>query len=160
MGLQSWPKDQIRQADALIAKNYLAPAELKELNRLTDILLSIFEDQLEIGRLVMMEQASQLLDQQLASLNRVVLSHGGAIRHEEAEARAKAEYKRFDDARRLARQEAADRELSELKAAGKALPKPRRGGELIVPGTIGFHPPKTLTPTLNGRPDALYFPAP
>jgi hypothetical protein len=126
MGLRSWPKDQIRQADALVAKNYLAPTELKELNRLTDILLSIFEDQLDIGRLVLMEQASQLLDQQLASLNRVVLNHGGSIRHDEAEARAKAEYKRFDEARRLARKEEADRALGELKAAGKALPKPRR----------------------------------
>ncbi|PHY19190.1 RhuM family protein [Caulobacter sp. BP25] len=126
MGLRSWPKDQIRQADAVIAKNYLAPTELKELNRLTDILLSIFEDQLDIGRLVLMEQASQLLDQQLASLNRVVLNHGGSIRHDEAEARAKAEYRRFDEARRLARKEEADRALAQLKAADQALPKPRR----------------------------------
>lgn len=126
MGLQSWPKDQIRQVDALVAKNYLTPTELKELNRLTDILLSIFEDQLDIGRLVLMEQASQLLDQQLVSLNRVVLNHGGSIRHEQAEARAKAEYKRFDEARRLARKEEADRALTELRATDKALPKPRR----------------------------------
>lgn len=126
MGLQSWPKDQIRQVDAIVAKNYLTPIELKELNRLTDILLSIFEDQLDIGRLVLMEQASQLLDQQLVSLNRVVLNHGGSIRHEQAEARAKAEYKRFDEARRLARKEEADRALTELRATDKALPKPRR----------------------------------
>jgi hypothetical protein len=126
MGLQSWPKDQIRQVDAIVAKNYLTPIELKELNRLTDILLSIFEDQLDIGRLVLMEQASQLLDQQLVSLNRVVLNHGGSIRHEQAEARAKAEYKRFDEARRLARKEEADRALTELRATDNALPKPRR----------------------------------
>jgi hypothetical protein len=44
MGLRTWPNDAIRQSDALVAKNYLAPSELKELNRLTDILLSIFED--------------------------------------------------------------------------------------------------------------------
>jgi hypothetical protein len=31
MGLHSWPKDEIRQSDAIIAKNYLAPSELKEL---------------------------------------------------------------------------------------------------------------------------------
>lgn len=133
MGLQTWLKDEIRQSDALIAKNYLAPAELKELNRLTDILLSIFDDQLEIGRLVLMEQATQLLDQQLASLNRIVLDHGGKIRHEQAEARAKAEYKRFDDARRKARREEADRSLSALKDAEKALPKVRRGREAPKP---------------------------
>jgi hypothetical protein len=51
MGLQTLPKSQVRQADALVAKNYLAAAEIKELNRLTSILLDIFEDQLEIGKL-------------------------------------------------------------------------------------------------------------
>ncbi len=126
MGLQTWPKDTIRQSDAVVAKNYLAPAELKELNRLTDILLSIFEDQLDIGRLVLMEQATQLLDRQLAHLGRLVLDRGGSIRHEQAESRAKAEYKQFDEARRLARREEADRSLAELKRAEKALPKVRR----------------------------------
>lgn len=126
MGLRIWPKDAIRQSDALVAKNYLAPPELKELNRLTDILLSIFEDQLDIGRLVLMEQATQLLDQQLTNLGRLVLDHGGSIRHEQAEGHAKAEYKRFDEARRLARREEADRGLAELKGAAKALPKVRR----------------------------------
>jgi hypothetical protein len=81
---------------------------------------------LDIGRLVLMEQATQLLDQQLASLGRLVLDHGGSIRHEQAEGHAKAEYKRFDEARRLARREEADRGLAELKGAAKALPKVRR----------------------------------
>ncbi|KSB90846.1 DNA-binding protein [Caulobacter vibrioides] len=126
MGLQSWPKDEIRQADALVAKNYLAPAEIQELNRLTDILLGIFEDQLDIGRLVIMDDASRLLDQQLASLNRVVLDHGGGIRHDQAEAAAKAQYKLFDDQRKATRRAQADRELAALRDADKALPKARR----------------------------------
>ena len=125
MGLQTWSKDAIRQSDAVVAKNYLAPAELKELNRLTDILLGIFEDQLDIGRLVLMEQASQLLDQQLANLNRVVLKHGGSVRHDDAEASAKAEYRQFDQQRRLNRQESVDRQLAALKQADAALPKAR-----------------------------------
>ncbi|WP_419319271.1 RhuM family protein [Caulobacter sp. ErkDOM-E] len=128
MGLQSWPKDEIRQADALVAKNYLAPAELKELNRLTAILLDIFEDQLEIGKLVLMEQAALLLDQQLASLNRVVLRGGGHVRHDDAEASAKAAYRLFDEARKRARRAAADRQLAELKTADVALPKARPSG--------------------------------
>ncbi|KRA57384.1 DNA-binding protein [Caulobacter sp. Root656] len=125
MGLQSWSKDEIRQSDAVVAKNYLMPAELKELNRLTVILLDIFEDQLEIGRLVLMEQASKLLDQQLANLNRVVLRHGGGVRHDDAETAAKAEYKLFDARRRLARREEADEHLAALKRADEALPKVR-----------------------------------
>jgi hypothetical protein len=125
MGLQSWSKDDIRQSDAVVAKNYLAPAELKELNRLTVILLDIFEDQLDIGRLVLMEQAAELLDRQLAALNRVVLRKGGGVRHADAEVRAKAEYKLFDERRRLVRRDEADRRLAALKQTDEALPKVR-----------------------------------
>lgn len=125
MGLQTWAKDDIRQQDALVAKNYLAPAEMTELNRLTTILLDIFEDQLDIGKLVTMEQAGRLLDQSLGNLNRQVLQHGGQIRHDRAEASAKPAYRRFDEARRLARQREADAELSALKRADKSLPKTR-----------------------------------
>lgn len=62
MGLQTWSGDHVLQADAIVAKNFLRPPEIKELNRLTDILLSIFEDQLDLGRLTTMAQASDLLD--------------------------------------------------------------------------------------------------
>jgi hypothetical protein len=125
MGLQTWPKDEIRQQDALVAKNYLAPAEMTELNRLTTILLDIFEDQLDIGKLVTMDQAAKLLDQSLRNLNREVLQHGGQIRHDRAEASAKSAYKRYDEARRLARQQQASTDLSAIKGADKALPKSR-----------------------------------
>lgn len=42
MGLQTWQNDNIRKTDAAVSKNYLADAEIKELNRLTTILLDIF----------------------------------------------------------------------------------------------------------------------
>ena len=81
MGLRTWPKDEIRQQDALVAKNYLGPAEITELNRLTTILLDIFEDQLDIGKLTTMAEAGELLDNQLKGLNRLVLTHGGKMSH-------------------------------------------------------------------------------
>lgn len=126
MGLQTWPRTDIRQQDALIAKNYLAEAEIKELNRLTDILLSIFEDQLDVGKLTKMAHATALLEQQLRSLNRQVLRHGGSVKHSTAERFAKLNYARFDKARREARRIAADKELTELKAAATNLPKPKK----------------------------------
>lgn len=126
MGLQSWPNENIRQADAITAKNYLADTELRELNRLTTILLDIFEDQLEQGRLTMMAEASALLDRQLKSLNRSVLSHGGRVRSEAAKERAKIEYRKFDKQRRQERIEQVARELKDLKAATKSLPKAKR----------------------------------
>jgi hypothetical protein len=126
MGLQTWPKSEIRQQDALVAKNYLTEPEIKELNRLTDILLSIFEDQLDIGKLTTMAEAEALLDQQLRGLHRNVLRHGGNVKHSTAERVAKAAYARFDKNRKKLRNEAAMRELAELKAAAKELPKTRR----------------------------------
>ena len=126
MGLQVWPKTDIRQQDVLVAKNYLASAEMAELNRLTTILLDIFEDQAAIGRLTTMREATQMLDKQLHSLGRVVLSHGGRIRHDDAEAAAKSHYRRFDARRKLVRKAAADAELSELRATDQLLPKARK----------------------------------
>lgn len=123
MGLKIWPKHDIRQADAVVAKNYLADSELRELNRLTTILLDIFDDQLEVGRLTLMSEASGLLDRQLRNLGRTVLSSGGRVSHATAEAHAKLEYRNFDDARRRLRAQERLQELSELKAAGKAAPK-------------------------------------
>ena len=123
MGLQTWPKDDIRQADATTAKGYLLDPELRELNRLTTILLDIFEDQLDIGKLTLMSQAAALLDQQLRNLNRPVLNHGGNISHASAEAHAKAQYHKFDEQRRALRAQERLREIAALKATDKSLPK-------------------------------------
>ena len=126
MGLQTWPRTEIRQTDATNAKNYLADAELRELNRLTTILLDIFDDQLEIGKLTLMSEADTLLDAQLANLNRAVLRHGGSISHDAAEARAKAEYAKFDSARRERRRLEAQEALAAVKSSAQHLPKTRR----------------------------------
>lgn len=135
MGLQVWPKEEIRQADALVAKNYLVPTEIRELNRLTTILLDIFEDQLEIGRIATMSEAARLLDRQLHHLNRLVLSHGGQVRHDRAELAAKREYQKFDAARKSERLRHATSEIVALRATDKALPKSRRprGGKAGTP---------------------------
>jgi hypothetical protein len=126
MGLQAWPKVNIRKSDALVSKNYLAEREITELNRLTSLLLDIFEDQLDIGRLVTMADAQAQLDGSLAHMGRLVLQDGGHVRRERAEAKAAREYERFDEVRRVARKDAAERELSQLKQAERALPKTGR----------------------------------
>ena len=126
MGLKTWPKDNIRKQDALVSKNYLADGEVRELNRLTTILLDIFEDQLDIGRLVAMNDARTLLDQQLTNLSRSVLRHGGRVKMEDAKAKAEREYDRFSATRKLARHEAADALIRQLRAEEKTLPKQPR----------------------------------
>ena len=123
MGLRTMKGAEVTQADALIAKNYLAVAELRELNRLTTILLDIFEDQLEIGKLVLMSEATDLLETQLRNLNRAVLNHGGSVKHSTAEAHVKTEYSKFDQRRRALRAERTQKELLALKNAAKEVPK-------------------------------------
>jgi len=126
MGLRTWPKANVRKADALVSKNYLAEREIAELNRLTSLLLDIFEDQLDIGRLVTMADARSQMDSSLMHMNRQLLRDGGRVRRDQAEAKATGEYERFDQARRLARKVASEAELAQLKTADRALPKTKR----------------------------------
>jgi hypothetical protein len=128
MGLTNWPNDNIRKTDVTISKSYLGDGEIKELNRLTTILLDIFEDQLDIGKLVVMNDARRLLDDQLRNLNRRVLAHGGHIKMTDAKKHAERQYEKFNAARKLERQKEADKLIAELKGTDKALPKskPRR----------------------------------
>jgi hypothetical protein len=133
MGLQTWAGDRILQSDVTVGKNYLAEAETKELNRLTAIVLDIFEDQLDLGRLTLMSECTDLLDRQLAQLGRAVLKKPPPPRKEQADEHAKAEYKAFQANRRLSSKVAADSELAALRAASKQLPKAPRPGKPAKP---------------------------
>jgi hypothetical protein len=126
MGLRIWKGDQITQADVEISKNYLAESEIKEFNRLTTILLDIFEDQLDIGKLTTMADVTSLLENQLKSLSRQVLRGGGSVKTADAKAHALEQYKRFNTQRKAVRHAEADASLAALKAQEKLLPKPPR----------------------------------
>ncbi len=126
MGLTNWPNANIRKQDVTVSKNYLVDAEIRELNRLTNILPDIFEDQLDLGRLIVMEDVERLLDQQLKALNRAVLAHGGRVRTSVAKARAEQEFEAFDARRRGERREKADAVIAELKETEKALSRRKR----------------------------------
>lgn len=122
MGLTTWPNDNIRKADVVVSKNFLAQAEIKELNRLTTIVLDIFEDQMDIGRLKTMAEASALLDEQLRSLGRVVLRSGGRVAMTSARAHAEKEYDKYKVKIAAIRHKQADAAIAEIKVARKALP--------------------------------------
>lgn len=125
MGLQTWPNDNIRKADVTVAKNYLTNTEVRELNRLTSIMLDIFEDQLDLGRLVVMKDAAKLLDDQLAGLGRVVLNGGGRVSNDRARQHAQREYESYASKRKLERQGEANRLVAELAKNAKELPLTR-----------------------------------
>lgn len=126
MGLTNWPNQNIRKSDVSISKSYLGPMEIEELNRLTVILLDIFEDQLKIGKLIVMADAAALLDKQLANLNRSVLRHGGSVSHEQAKAHAEREYDKFKARQKALRHEEADRVIEALRATDADLPTIRK----------------------------------
>lgn len=126
MGLQSWPNENIRKGDVTVSKNYLAESEIKELNRLTTILLDIFEDQMDLGRLALMSEASQLLDTQLKALGRGVLRHGGSVSMVDAQRHAEETYARFKAEQKKLRHEQADAAIAAIKAETKRLPKARK----------------------------------
>jgi hypothetical protein len=121
MGLQSWSNENIRKSDVTTSKNYLAQAEIRELNRLTTILLDIFEDQMDLGRLTLMSQAGELLDRQLGNLGRVVLRSGGSVSMTEATLFAEGEYAKFKAEQKRLRHEKADSDLAAIKAAQNTL---------------------------------------
>ena len=121
MGLQTWPNENIRKADVAVSKNYLGATEVKELNRLTTILLDIFEDQLDVGRLKTMAEASSILDFQLQSLGRSVLRTGGRVSMVSAKSHAEGEYGRYKAMVAKVRHADADKMIAELKAATKKL---------------------------------------
>lgn len=126
MGLQTWRGDRVQSADVTVGKNYLAQQEVTELNRVTSILLDVIEDQADIGKLTLMEQATELLDAQLAMLRRPVLKNPGPPKKDKADAHAKEQYRLFDARRREIEAERVGREILELKANTKELPVPPR----------------------------------
>lgn len=126
IGLQTWPNDNIRKTDIAVAKNYLTETEIRELNRLTTILLDIFEDQVDIGRLVVMQDAQSLLDTQLSGLGRSVLKTGGTVKASNAKRLAEAEYEKYDQRRKLDRHTSADNEVAALAEEARKLPKTPR----------------------------------
>jgi len=126
MGLRTWPNENIRKRDVSISKNYLGETEVGELNRLTNILLDIFEDQAEMGRLTHMSEAEALLDRQLKDLGRQVLCTGGSVSMAKAKQLAERAYAKFDAARKEKRRQDADAAIARVKQAEKALPKGRK----------------------------------
>ncbi|WAC47373.1 virulence RhuM family protein [Asticcacaulis sp. SL142] len=126
MGLQTWPHENIRKIDVTVSKNYLAQTEIKELNRLTSILLDIFEDQLDLGRLTTMQEAQNILDLQLKQLGRTVLNTGGSIKASDAKRKAESQYEKYIQIRKEERQREADKQISSIIKEVKKLPKTKK----------------------------------
>jgi hypothetical protein len=108
MGLTSWQRDEVRKADVVIAKNYLAENEVTELNRIVTMWLDFAEDQATRRKQVFMQDWANKLDDFLKFNDRVVLNNAGNVSKKQADAKAGAEFEKFAETRRALKEKQAE----------------------------------------------------
>ena len=114
MGLTSWKGARVRKGDVKTAKNYLADAEISELNLIVTMFLDTAELRTRRRQSMQLAGWEGMLDSFLQSNEMPKLSHAGSVSHERAVSIAEQHYDRFDTARRLAEKK-ADLDVSELE---------------------------------------------
>ena len=126
MGLQTWKGAKPRKADALVAKNYLAPEEISLLNLIVEQYLSFAELQAKSRRAMTMKDWIEKLHGFLQLNDRDILKDAGRVSHEMAQELASAEYGKFETQRRV--EEINDSEFDrQMKRIEKLGEKPRKG---------------------------------
>lgn len=95
MGLTSKAGSRVRKADAEIAKNYLNSEEIDALNLIVSFYLDFAELQAKSKRTMRMADWIAKLDDFLRLSERDILNHAGKISHDQALAKAHAEYEKF-----------------------------------------------------------------
>jgi len=97
MGLTTFKGELPCLNDVKIAKNYLSADELKILNNLVSGYFDFAEIQALKHRPMYMEDYVNQLDNNINSIGEEVLGDGGSVSHEEAMAKAIAEYRKYQE---------------------------------------------------------------
>ena len=127
-GLMHCKGGQVRKQDIVVAKNYLTEDEIDTLNRLVVIFLETAELRTKSRQEIRMAFWKQNVDQIIDSNGFPVLTHAGAVSHEQMEAKTNALYLDYDqrckqqDALQADQQDDAD--LKALENTIKRRPKP------------------------------------
>jgi hypothetical protein len=95
VGMTNWVGAKPSKAEAIIAKNYLAPEELNALNRIVVAYLELAEVQALNRQPMYMQDWLARLDDFLRLGERDVLQHAGKITHEQAAQKAELEFEKF-----------------------------------------------------------------
>ena len=95
MGLLTFSKDGVRKSDVTIAKNYLSELEIKKLNNVVSAYFDIAELRALDQKQTTMHDYIKQLDKLISSMDREVLQSSGKVSHIEAEAKAHAEYIKY-----------------------------------------------------------------
>jgi len=125
MGLTNYPGDQALKSDAGVAKNYLNPDELDVLNRIVSFYLDFAELQAMNKRTMTMAGWIAKLDEFLQMTERDILNHAGSISHDEAIAKADAEYEKWR-AVEANRESAVEADFARAIKESRRLDKQRR----------------------------------
>ncbi len=96
-GLTNFKGIQPTQAEALIAKNYLQVEELKVLNNLVSAYFDLAEINAIEKRPMKMQDYINELDRILNSAGRELLQDAGKISHNQAEEKAKTEFRKYQN---------------------------------------------------------------
>ena len=119
-GLLAWkgsPTSRVRKADIVVAKNYLTEDEIDTLNRLVVIFLETAELRAKNKQETRTAFWKQNVDQIIASNGFPLLTHAGAISHEQMEAKTSALYQGYDQQRKAREAKEADAgDEADLKA--------------------------------------------
>jgi len=130
MGLTNWVGNRPGKSEAVIAKNYLTPEELDTLNRIVNAYLEFAELQALNRKPMYMEDWIAKLDDFLKLSGRNLLTHAGAISHEQAIEHAQFEYEKHR-ALRINRPYPVEKHFEQ---AVKKLPKPEKSSRASTKG--------------------------
>ncbi|WP_416191912.1 virulence RhuM family protein [Neisseria sp. CCUG12390] len=114
MGLTHTADGGVRKKDIKTAKNYLQENEIGELNRIVTMWLDFAEDQARRKKQVFLRDWVEKLDQFLQFNDREVLQGAGKVSKKQADAKAEAEYERYQAAQRQIREIQGEQDIAEL----------------------------------------------
>lgn len=128
MGLSSWSGSRVRKKDVTTAKNYLADAEISELNLIVTMFLDTAELRTRRRQTLRLTDWDEILDSFLKANELPVLANKGVRSHAQALQHATALYDDFDEARKAVEREADTGfdELDELKRIAEFVRKEKK----------------------------------
>ncbi|MCL9673034.1 RhuM family protein [Citrobacter sp. MNAZ 1397] len=114
MGLTSYKSEEVRKSDVTVAKNYLSPEEIGELNRVVNMWLDFAEDQARRRKQVFLHDWQIKLDQFLQFNDREVLKDAGSVSKKAADEKAQAEYVQFAEQQRRLKEAEGEKDITGL----------------------------------------------
>ncbi|MDO4697994.1 MAG: RhuM family protein [Pasteurellaceae bacterium] len=114
MGLTNFRGTEVVKKDVTVAKNYLNEQEITALNRIVSMWLDFAEDQASRKKQFFLKDWEEKLDNFLAFNDRNVLKNQGAVSKKQADEKALLEYDKFNQQRRLEKEQEGEIYIEQL----------------------------------------------